>query len=131
MVLVAPLFVLLKMDAPPEILAKMATVHGVLVVGLIYVINWFLYPFIMLSVTTLMDVRDKYYRYIGAFNWASLLMAILFFILSKAGSMGLLPAGLVVVLFFRFLVPVDRLQRGHRAIHVGSSDIPRHGVRHD
>lgn len=82
MIMAAPLYYLIVADGPSHFLDKAGTAHGALVVGLIYVIGWFLYPLAMLSVTALVGARDKYHRYIGAYNWASLLI---YLVLCAAG----------------------------------------------
>lgn len=72
--LAAPLYYLIAAGMPPDLLVKVATTHGVVVVGLIYLIDWFLFPFVALFVTDLVGARDRFCRYIGAFNWAKLLL---------------------------------------------------------
>jgi hypothetical protein len=103
MILTAPLYALIVADLPAEILAKKGVAHGVAVLGLLYIINWFLFPVVMLGVTAFSGVRAKYYRYIGAYNWAGLFTVLVFFIPSKAAGVGLLPDDLAQFLNFAFL----------------------------
>ena len=51
-------------------------VRLVLVEGIGYVISWFLWPLVMISVARLLDCSERYRGYIVAYNWATLVQYI-------------------------------------------------------
>jgi hypothetical protein len=65
--LAAVLTIATQAAAPPQNWGRYFVVSG-----LVYVISWFLWPLIMASVADWLDRRERYFRYIQAYNWAQL-----------------------------------------------------------
>ena len=67
----APLAVVLifalQVGAPPKSWGRYFVVNGI-----IYVMAWFLWPLIMVSVARWLGRGERYFRYIQAYNWAQL-----------------------------------------------------------
>lgn len=67
----APLAVILifamQAGTPPKSWGRYFVVNGI-----IYVMAWFLWPLIMVSVARWLDRGNRYFRYIQAYNWAQL-----------------------------------------------------------
>ena len=82
MLVAAPFYVILVTLR----LSNLETTNGPIQIFLIeviaYVIGWFAYPFIMLYVVELLDRRERYYRYIVAYNWATVLLIALLTLIS-------------------------------------------------
>lgn len=98
--LAAPLFFLIKANAPPEMLAKIGTLHGFFIEALTYAISWLLFPLVMFYVTGAFGRQDRYFAYIGAYNWASLLTAFLFFAAFLMGQIGIVDSATVTNMYY-------------------------------
>ncbi|MPY70351.1 MAG: hypothetical protein GEU92_09700 [Alphaproteobacteria bacterium] len=84
------ILVLLRLaDNPPEVgpLSVLA-IHAIA-----YVAGWFALPFAMYYVTGWFDRREYYFRYICAYNWASVLQIAVFLLITAIAASGALPAG--------------------------------------
>ncbi len=57
----------LQVGTPPKSWARYFAVNGI-----VYVMAWFLWPLIMVSVAKWLDRGERYFRYIQAYNWAQL-----------------------------------------------------------
>ena len=84
MLVAAPFYVILVAFRLSELETTNGPIHIFLVEVIAYVIGWFAYPFIMLYVADLLDRRERYYRYIAAYNWATVLLIALLTIISAA-----------------------------------------------
>ena len=78
MLIAAPFYIILISLRLSGLETTNGPVHIFFVEVIAYVIGWFAYPFIMLYVVELLDRREHYYRYIAAYNWATVpLIAVL------------------------------------------------------
>ena len=82
MLVAAPFYVILVTLR----LSNLETTNGPIQIFLIeviaYVIGWFAYPFVMFYVVELLDRRERYYRYVAAYNWATVLLIALLTLIS-------------------------------------------------
>ena len=77
MLIAAPFYVILAALRLSELETTNGPIHIFLVEAIAYVIGWFAFPFVMLYVADLLDRRERYYRYIAAYNWATVLLITL------------------------------------------------------
>ncbi len=84
MLVAAPFYVILVAFRLSGLETTNGPIHIFLVEVIAYVIGWFAYPFIMLYVADFLDRRERYYRYIAAYNWATVLLIALLTIVSVA-----------------------------------------------
>ncbi len=107
-------------------------VHIFLIEVIAYVIGWFAFPFVMLYVADLLDRRERYYRYIAAYNWAVVLQIMLWLIFSvifhgfqlsvtSAGYLGFLTT-LVVLVYWWFIARVGLDISGRAAAAIAGLD---------
>ena len=82
MLIAAPFYVILVALRLSELETTNGPIHIFLVEVIAYVIGWFAYPFIMLYVADFLDRRERYYRYIVAYNWATVLLIALLTLVS-------------------------------------------------
>ena len=82
MLIAAPLYVILVALRLSNLETTNGPIHIFLVEAIAYVIGWFAYPFIMLYVVELLDRRERYYRYVAAYNWATVLLIALLTLIS-------------------------------------------------
>ncbi len=82
MLIAAPFYVILVALRLSELETTNGPIHIFLVEVIAYVIGWFAYPFIMLYAADLLDRRERYYRYIAAYNWATVLLIALLTLIS-------------------------------------------------
>lgn len=95
---VAPIAFIITATRLADVTTKSGPTHVFIIESLTYVIGWFLFPFIMLYLSEALSRRDRLFRYIAAYNWASILRAALLFIIFLIDQTGLFPPGLVVFL---------------------------------
>jgi hypothetical protein len=79
MVLVAPLYVVLRLLDYANVSYSASDFEVVLVESFRYVVEWFFYPVLLLELSRWLNVRQNYLRYIVACNWINvplLLIAI-------------------------------------------------------
>ena len=106
MLVAAPFYVILVTLR----LSSLETTNGPFQIFLIeviaYVIGWFAYPFVMLYVVELLNRRDRYYRYVAAYNWATVLLIVLLTLISAVvdGLMLSLPSAAFLSIVIMLLV---------------------------
>lgn len=69
------------------------TFRFILIEALAYVIAWAAFPALMEPLANLLDRRDKYIRYIVAYNWGAVLQNMLYLPLAMLSVTGALPPG--------------------------------------
>jgi hypothetical protein len=91
MLIVLPAYailVLLRMaDNPPAV----GGFSVLLIHAIAYVAGWFALPFVMYYLAGWFDFRERYFRYICAYNWATVLQITLFLAVSALAASGMLP----------------------------------------
>ena len=73
MLIAAPGYVILVAFRLSGLEPTSGPVHIFLIEATTYVIGWFAFPFIMLYIADQLDRRERYFRYIAAYNWAVVL----------------------------------------------------------
>jgi hypothetical protein len=82
------ILVLLRLaDNPPTV----GPFSVLLIHAIAYVAGWFALPFVMYYVAGWFDLRDRYFRYICAYNWGTVLQITLFLLVSAVTSGGFAP----------------------------------------
>ena len=69
MVLVAPLYLVLRLLDYANVTYEASDFEVVLVETLRYLVEWFLYPVVLFELSRWVNVRQNYLRYIAACNW--------------------------------------------------------------
>jgi hypothetical protein len=116
MVLVAPVYLLLRVLYYDGRSTTAGDVEIVIVETLRYLIEWFLFPVIMYELAGFLDLRRNYLRYIAALNWMNVPLVLVALAVSGVGEAApaLRPAltiGLELLLFFWFCA-ITRLVLG-------------------
>lgn len=70
---------------------------GMEVVG--FTLGWLVLPTVMISISRALGCFDRYFHYMVPYNWFQLVVAAVLLPLSIVQSVGLLPQGLVALLF--------------------------------
>ena len=78
----------------------------ILVEGIAYVVAWLAYPVLMEPLSNLLERREKYLRYIVAYNWCAVLQNMLYLPLAMLSVTGVLPAGSAGFLGFIILMAI-------------------------
>lgn len=68
--------------------------------SLSYVISWTAYPLVMHSVTLLMGRQDRYFEFLTAYNWSSVVQMSVYLPAALLASSGYLPSGVGPGLLF-------------------------------
>jgi hypothetical protein len=82
MLIAAPCYVILVALRLSVLEPVNGPIHIFFVEAIAYVVGWFAFPFVMLYVADFLDRRERYYRYIAAYNWATVLLVALLLIIS-------------------------------------------------
>ncbi len=92
--------------APPYLLLLAfdlsgATIHSgplrvFLVESIAYVIGWTAFPVVMFYLCEAIGRQDRYFRYISATNWATVLQVTLYLFVTAVIATGILPSGLAL-----------------------------------
>ena len=132
MLIAAPFYVILVALRLSELETTNGPIHIFLVEVIAYVIGWFAYPFIMLYVADLLDRRERYYRYIAAYNWATVLLIALLTMISAVvdGLQLSLPSAaflsfvimLLVLVYWWFIARVGLDINGRAAAFIAGFD---------
>lgn len=64
-----------------------------------FALGWLVMPTVMLSVSQMLGCFDRYFHYIVPYNWFQLVVAAVLLPLSVVQAIGILPQGLVALLF--------------------------------
>jgi len=103
-VLVLPLYAIdVVTGFPPDANPDVEPLRYVLVDGLTYVIAWFAYPVVMVSLTRAMGCWERFVPYIVAYNWCAVWQNVLLMPVALLGDAGILPGDLATFLFLAVL----------------------------
>lgn len=133
MLIAAPGFVILVALRLSGLELTSGPVHIVLVEAISYVVGWFAFPFVMLYVVDQIDRRERFFRYIAAYNWAvvlqiALLLAVNFIVLGfampamAAGYLGFATT-VAVLVYWWFIARVGLGIGGGAAAAIASLDL--------
>lgn len=106
MVLVAPLFAILLFLRYHVETGSAAPIRFFAVQTLGYIVAWFAFPLIMFYVVQAIDRERRFFTYVVAYNWSSVLQNLIYLPLAMAAELGLLPAELSSFLSFVVLTLV-------------------------
>jgi hypothetical protein len=91
--LVAPLYLLLVLVRYVTEFGEASSVRYVLVESIAYAISWLAFPVLMDVVSGFLGRRERYIRYIVAYNWAAVLQNALYLPIVIFGITGAIPQG--------------------------------------
>jgi len=97
-VVVLPGYVLLRVFAPEQTEVQTGVVSTVLIVGLLYVIRWLVWPLIMGHLIPVLEREDHYVRYVVAYNWSAGPQILLYVVVLLVSLTGFLPEGWIIFL---------------------------------
>ena len=120
--LVLPAYALLVVLRLWDILPQVSLLRFVAVEGTAYVISWTAFPLAMYYVAGLLDRTGRYFDFLSAYNWSSVIqMAIYLPVVAMADS-GLLPAALGegMVLIVTVLVLIYQWFIARTALNISS-----------
>jgi hypothetical protein len=106
MAIVAPLFALLLLLRSYDDGSAVAPARFFSVQAIAYVIGWFVFPLAMFYVVPMIDRTRRYFVYIAAYNWASVLQNCVYIPLAIVAELGLIPLDLAHFLGFIVLTMV-------------------------
>ena len=97
-----------------------------------YIIAWVAFPVVMDLLITVMDRREKYIRFIIAYNWAAVLQNLLYLPLAMLSVNGVLPPGsggffgfiilLLIIVYTWFIIKTALDVSGGRAASIVAID---------
>lgn len=97
---VAPFFAYLTVLQFEGVTVRSGPAEIAIVESLMYVIGWLLFPFVMMGITAALDRRDRYCRYIAAYNWSTVVWISFFFAVVVMRETEVLPATLMMVVLW-------------------------------
>ncbi len=106
MALVAPLFAILLLLRYGHESVSVGPARFFAVQAIGYIVAWFVFPLIMFYVVQAIDRERRFFTYIVAYNWSSVLQNLIYLPLAMAAELGLLPAELSSFLSFIVLTLV-------------------------
>lgn len=106
MALVAPLFAILMVLRHHVETGSAGPIRFFAVQTIGYVVAWFVFPLIMFYVVQAIDRERRFFTYIVAYNWSSVLQNLIYLPLAIVAELGLLPAELSSFLSFVVLTLV-------------------------
>ncbi len=105
--LAAVLIFAVQTGAPPKSWGRYFAVNSI-----VYVMSWFLWPLIMVTVAGWLDRRERYFRYIQAYNWAQLvglgvklgvLVMVQAMFRGQGGALLLFFATILIIVYYWFI----------------------------
>ncbi len=102
-VIVAPMVMVLVATDLAELTLSAGPVRIFLVETVAYIVDWVLFPLVVLYVADFLGKGDRYFRYIAARNWAIVLqmsLIVVISLLSQAGILGESSAGPLRIMVF-------------------------------
>ena len=97
-IVVLPGYVLLRAFSPDQPAPETGLLATVMIVGLIYVIGWVVWPLIMGHLIPVLEREDHYVRYVVAYNWSAGPQILLYVVVLLISLTGVLPTGFMIAL---------------------------------
>lgn len=93
-VLLLPFFIVLQGFQMAEDLDRLSPIHVLIVEALSYVISWTAFPVAMITITRILRRNERFYDFLVAYNWSSVINVAVYFPVVVLGGLGLWPAAL-------------------------------------
>lgn len=77
-----------------------------LVEALSYLVSWFAYPVVMLSLTEALDCRDRFVGYMVAYNWALVLQNLVLVPVAMLGALSVFSSDLATLIWLVAVIAV-------------------------
>jgi hypothetical protein len=92
--IVLPAYALLVILRLWDILPEVSLFRFIAVEGLAYVISWTAFPLVMFYISGLLDRSNRYFEFLSAYNWSSVIQMGLYLPVVAIADSGLVPEGL-------------------------------------
>jgi hypothetical protein len=92
--IVLPAYVVLVVLRLWDVLPEVSLLRFVTVEGLAYVISWTAFPLVMFHIAGLLDRSARYFDFLSAYNWSSVIQMGLYLPVVALADSGLMPEGL-------------------------------------
>jgi hypothetical protein len=92
--IVLPAYALLVILRLWDILPEVSLFRFIAVEGLAYVISWTAFPLVMFYISGLLDRSGRYFEFLSAYNWSSVIQMGLYLPVVAIADSGLVPEGL-------------------------------------
>jgi hypothetical protein len=118
-IIAAPIYALLVLLRVDEHPLSSDPFRALLIEGIGYVISWTAFPLAVWYLTRALNVSQRYFAYMVAYNWAVVLQVLAYLPVAALAALGIIPAGLVTilalavtaaVLYYQFFIARTALQ---------------------
>ena len=118
-VIAAPIYVLLILLRVDEHPLSDDPLRALLIEAIGYVISWTAFPLVVWYVTRALNVSQRYFTYMVAYNWAVVLQVVAYLPVAVLAALGVMPSGTVTilalvvtaaVLYYQFFIARTALQ---------------------
>jgi hypothetical protein len=92
--IVLPAYAVLVVLRLWDVLPEVSLLRFVTVEGLAYVISWTAFPLVMFHIAGLLDRSARYFDFLSAYNWSSVIQMGLYLPVVAIADSGLMPGGL-------------------------------------
>jgi hypothetical protein len=92
--IVLPAYAVLVVLRLWDVLPEVSLLRFVTVEGLAYVISWTAFPLVMFHISGLLDRSGRYFDFLSAYNWSSVIQMGLYLPVVAIADSGLIPVGL-------------------------------------
>jgi hypothetical protein len=92
--IVLPAYAVLVVLRLWDVLPEVSLLRFITVEGLAYVISWTAFPLVMFHISGLLDRSARYFDFLSAYNWSSVIQMGLYLPVVAIADSGLLPEGL-------------------------------------
>jgi hypothetical protein len=92
--IVLPAYAVLVVLRLWDVLPDVSLLRFVTVEGLAYVISWSAFPLVMFYISGLLDRSERYFDFLSAYNWSSVIQMGVYLPVVAIADSGLMPGGL-------------------------------------
>jgi len=92
--IVLPAYAVLVVLRLWDVLPEVSLFRFIAVEGLAYVISWTAFPLVMFYISGLLDRSGRYFEFLSAYNWSSVIQMGLYLPIVAIADSGLVPEGL-------------------------------------
>jgi hypothetical protein len=102
--IVLPAYAVLVVLRLWDVLPEVSLFRFIAVEGLAYVISWTAFPLVMFYISGLLDRSGRYFEFLSAYNWSSVIQMGLYLPIVAIADSGLVGEGLVLVVTMLVLI---------------------------
>ena len=97
-ILCAPIYIVLIVMRSMEMEIGVAASAAMIIYAISYVTGWFAFPYAMYHVSRILGREDRFFRYIAAYNWATVLQLSVLLAVAAVTQSGVVPQGFAIIL---------------------------------